>query len=78
MGEEVSLRERVFRELLLHPDYGPSDMARRLKANYNSVKAIYGKLCEEGFLLREGRGKYVLNIPRMILDLYDRLRRLEG
>ncbi len=78
MGEEVSLRDRVFRELLLHPDYGPSEMAKHLNANYNSVKAVYGKLCAEGFLVREGRGKYTLNIPRMILDLYERLKRLEG
>jgi len=78
LGEEVSLRERVFRELLLHPDYGPRDMARHLRAKYSTVSVIYSKLCEDGFLVRESRGKYSLNIPRFILDLYDRLKRLEG
>jgi Mn-dependent DtxR family transcriptional regulator len=72
-----TLKEDVFRSLFEHPDYGPTEMAALLKANYGSVKDAYNKLCSEGLLKRECRGYYSLNIPGILLDIYNRLERLE-
>jgi DNA-binding IclR family transcriptional regulator len=77
LTEEYTLREMVFRTFLKQPGLGPSEMAERLGANYNSVKAVYAKLSEEGLLMREGRGSYSPNVPVIILHLMDRVEALE-
>ncbi|MFQ6052795.1 MAG: hypothetical protein ACE5OO_01015 [Candidatus Bathyarchaeia archaeon] len=77
MSEEYTLREAVFRAFLENPVMGPSQMADHLGAKYNSVKAIFAKLCEEGLLSREGRGRYRPNIPGILLHLMDRVEALE-
>lgn len=82
MSEERTLKERVFRTFLSHPNFSPSDMADHLQINYNSVKAIYSKLFEEGLLQRESRGNYSPNMASIILHLMERIevleRKLEG
>lgn len=77
MTEEYTLREAVFRAFLEKPNLGPSEMALHLDANYNSVKAIFAKLCDEGLLRREGRGNYAPNTPGILLHLMDRIDALE-
>lgn len=72
-----TLREMVFKTFLRNPSLGPSEMAERLRANYNSVKAIYARLCEEGLLRREGRGNYSPNVPGILLHLLERVEVLE-
>jgi Mn-dependent DtxR family transcriptional regulator len=72
-----TLREMVFKAFLKNPSLGPSQMAERLKANYNSVKAIYAKLCEDGLLRREGRGNYSPNVSGILLHLLKRIEALE-
>ena len=72
-----SLMYRLFKALLQHPEYGPTEMASHLHANYNSVKVIYAKLCKEGFLKREKRGQYSLQVPNILFDLYSEIERLE-
>ena len=74
---EFSLRERVFRAFLKDPGMGPSEMAERLGAKYNSVKAAYARLSEEGLLRRAGRGSYEPNVPAILLQLMDRIETLE-
>jgi DNA-binding IclR family transcriptional regulator len=77
MAEKYTLRESVFRAFLENPNLGPSDMAKHLMANYNSVKAVFAKLSEEGLLNREGRGNYSPNITMILLHLMDRMEALE-
>lgn len=77
MSVDRTLKERVFRTFLSHPDFGPSDMADYLQTNYNSVKAIYSKLFEEGLLEREARGNYSPNMSNILLHLMDRIEALE-
>jgi Mn-dependent DtxR family transcriptional regulator len=77
MGEESTLKESVFRAFLEDPRSGPSEVAAKLNANYNSVKAVFSQLCGEGLLLREGKGTYTPNVPRILLHLLDRIRALE-
>lgn len=77
MAEKYTLREAVFRAFLENPNLGPSDMAKHLMANYNSVKAVFAKLSEEGLLNREGRGNYSPNITMILLHLMDRIEALE-
>lgn len=77
MTEDYTLREKVFRTFLEKPTLGPSEMTERLGANYNSVKAVYAKLYEEGILNREGRGNYVPNVTGILLLLLDRVEALE-
>lgn len=77
MGEEYTLRDSVFRTFLENPALGPREMAERLKANYNSVKAIYAQLYEEGVLNREGRGNYAPNVPKILVHLMNRIESLE-
>jgi len=77
MSNEKSLKETVFREFLKDPSLGPSEMAEKLGANYNSVKAAFAKLAEEGFLERPSRGNYEPNIAAILLDLIDRVTLLE-
>jgi len=77
MTEEYTLHETVFRTFLKDPSMGPSKMAGYLEANYNSVKAVFSKLYDEGLLDREGRGKYTPNVPQILLYLMDRIENLE-
>ncbi len=77
MNNEYTLRETVFRAFLANPNLGPKEMAAQLGAKYNSVKAVFAKLCEEGLLRREGRGNYAPNISMILLHLMDRIESLE-
>jgi DNA-binding IclR family transcriptional regulator len=77
MSNEISLKDSVFREFLKNPSLGPSEMTDKLGANYNSVKAAFAKLAEEGFLERPSRGTYQPNIAVILLDLMDRVAALE-
>lgn len=77
MSDKYSLKDRVFREFLRNQELGPSEMAEHLGAKYNSVKAAFAKLAEEGFLDRPGRGKYAPNYAAIILHLMDRIEALE-
>jgi DNA-binding transcriptional regulator YhcF (GntR family) len=52
-------------------------MAEHLGAKYNSVKAAYAKLSDEGLLMRRGRGSYSPNVPGILLHLMDRVEALE-
>jgi Mn-dependent DtxR family transcriptional regulator len=67
----------VFRSFLKNPNMGPSEMAEHLQAKYNSVKAIFSKLYEEGLLVREGRGNYSPNVTGIMLHLMDRIEKIE-
>ncbi|MDP6458800.1 MAG: hypothetical protein QGF78_05705 [Candidatus Bathyarchaeota archaeon] len=77
MKQDYSLKEQVFRTFLADPSLGPSEMTEKLGAKYNSVKAAYAKLCDEGKLKREGRGSYTPDLAGIILDLMDRVKTLE-
>lgn len=77
MTEDYTLREKVLRNFLENSKLGPSEMAEHLNANYNSVKSIYGKLCGERFLKREGRGNYEPDVYGIILNLMGRIEALE-
>jgi DNA-binding IclR family transcriptional regulator len=77
MSKEISLKDSVFREFLKNPSLGPSEMTEKLGANYNSVKAAFAKLAEEGFLERPSRGTYEPSIATILLDLMDRIAALE-
>lgn len=77
MTEGYTLRESVFRAFLENKAFGPTEMSEHLNANYNSVKAIYAKLTEEGLLKREGRGNYAPNFSGILLHLIDRVEALE-
>ncbi len=77
MKHDYSLKEQVFRTFLTDPSLGPSEMTEKLGAKYNSVKAAYAKLCDEGMLKREGRGSYTPDLSGILLDLMDRVEALE-
>ncbi|MDP7443985.1 MAG: hypothetical protein QGI87_06510 [Candidatus Bathyarchaeota archaeon] len=77
MKQDYSLKEQVFRTFLADPSLGPSEMTEKLGAKYNSVKAAYAKLCDEGKLKREGRGTYTPDLAGIILGLMDRVEALE-
>jgi predicted transcriptional regulator len=77
MPPKKSLKDEVFREFLRNPSLGPSEMTEKLNAKYNSVKAAFAKLAEEGFLERPSRGSYSPNHAAIILDLIDRVEKLE-
>ena len=77
MSEEHSLRDTVFREFLKNPSLGPQEMASKTGAKYNSVKAAFAKLAEDGLLQRTGRGSYEPNYAGITLYLLDRLEKLE-
>lgn len=66
MTKEYTIQESVFRAFLENPDLGPSDMAQHLQANYNSVKAAFLNLYNEGLLDRERRGNYLPNVPKIL------------
>jgi Mn-dependent DtxR family transcriptional regulator len=77
MTHGYSLKEKVFRTFLADPSLGPSEMTEKLGAKYNSVKAAYAKLSDEGMLKREGRGSYAPDLAGILLDLMDRVEALE-
>lgn len=77
MGDKYTLKERIFRAFLEDPTLGPGEMTELLGVKYNSVKAVYAKLCDEGFLRREGRGNYAANVTGILLNLMDRVEALE-
>jgi Mn-dependent DtxR family transcriptional regulator len=77
MSEEYSLRDSVFRAFLKNPELGPSEMTGLLGAKYNSVKAAFAKLAEDGLLSRSGRGNYEPNTAGILLHLLDRVEALE-
>jgi Mn-dependent DtxR family transcriptional regulator len=77
MKQDYSLKEHVLRTFLADPSLGPSEMTKKLGAKYNSVKAVYAKLCDEGMLKRERRGSYTPDVARILLNLMDRLETLE-
>ncbi|MGQ9679171.1 MAG: hypothetical protein ACUVV4_00145 [Candidatus Bathyarchaeia archaeon] len=52
-------------------------MSDKLGAKYNSVKAVFAQLSEDGLLARESRGNYSPNLPKLILFLMDRIEALE-
>ena len=56
MSSKQSLKDTVFKEFLKNPALGPSEMTEKLDAKYNSVKAAFAKLAEDGFLDRPSRG----------------------
>ncbi len=74
---DYSLKDQILRTFLLDPSLGPSEMAEKLGAKYNSVKAAFAKLCDEGMLKRVSRGKYAPDILRILLNLMDRINLLE-
>ena len=78
MANKLSLKDTIFREFLKNQSLGPSEMADKLDANYNSVKAAFAKLAEEGLLDRSGRGNYEPNLVGIVLSLMDRLEVLEN
>jgi len=78
MSEEYSLRDTVFREFLKNPNLGPAEMTTQLNAKYNSVKAAYAKLADDGLLLRTSRGNYEPNTAGILLHLLNRVERLEN
>jgi hypothetical protein len=77
MSEDYSLRDTVFREFLKNPSLGPAEMATKISAKYNSVKAAYAKLAEDGLLQRTGRGNYEPNFGLITIYILDRLEKLE-
>ncbi|MBA7597811.1 hypothetical protein ES703_04818 [subsurface metagenome] len=77
MTDEYTLREKVFRTFLKQPSLGPSEMAKHLGAKYNSVKAAYAKLSDEGLLMRRGRGSSSPNVSVILIHLMDRVEALE-
>ena len=77
MSEEYSLRDTVFREFLKDSSLGPAEMASKINAKYNSVKAAYAKLAEDGLLQRTSRGNYEPNYGRITVHLLDRIEKLE-
>jgi|GEM_PF-789436 len=77
MSSNQTLKDTIFKEFLKNPALGPSEMAEKLDANYNSVKAAFAKLAEDGFLDRPSRGTYEPSIPGIILDLIERVEALE-
>ena len=77
MSSKQSLKDTVFKEFLRNPALGPSEMAEKLDAKYNSVKAAFAKLAEDGFLDRPSRGTYAPSIPGILLDLIERVEALE-
>lgn len=77
MSSERSLRDAVLRSFLENPDLSLMEITERLGAKYNSVKAVFAQLSEDGLLIREGRGNYSPNLPKIILSLMDRIEDLE-
>jgi hypothetical protein len=77
MSKKITVKDNVLREFLRDPNLGPSEMAPKINAKYNSVKAAYAKLAVEGFLDRPSRGVYEPNISVILLDLIDRVEALE-
>ena len=71
------MKDTVFKEFLRNPTLGPSEMAEKLGAKYNSVKGAFAKLAEDGFLDRPSRGTYAPSISGILLHLIERVEALE-
>lgn len=78
MSDKVSLKKVIFQEFLKDPSLGPSDMANKIDAKYNSVKAVFAKLAKEGLLERPSRGEYVPNVNGILLQIIDRIEKIEN
>jgi Mn-dependent DtxR family transcriptional regulator len=78
MSDKVSLKEVIFQEFLKDPSLGPSEMAKKLGAKYNSVKAVFAKLTKEGLLERPRRGEYIPNINGILLQIIERIEDIEN
>lgn len=78
MSTKKTLKNNVFREFILDQSLGPKEMAKKLTANYNSVKAAFAKLVDEGLLERPSRGNYNMNIPSILIQFMDRIEALEN
>jgi Mn-dependent DtxR family transcriptional regulator len=77
MSRNQSLKDTIFKEFLRNPSLGPTEMADKLNAKYNSVKAAFAKLAEEGLLERSSRGSYEPSVPGILLNFMARLEVLE-
>jgi hypothetical protein len=77
MSKEITVKDKVLREFLKDPTLGSSEMALKINKKYNSVKAAFAKLVEEGFLNRVSRGVYEPNLSEILLDLINRVEALE-
>ena len=77
MSEDLSLKDKVFRNFLKDPNLGPEDMAKKLGAKYNSVKDAFARLAKEGLLQRSGRGNYEPSYAGIVIHLLDRIESLE-
>lgn len=77
MSSELTLKDAIFREFLKNQKFGPSEMSNHLGANYNSVKAAFAKLADEGLLDRPERGNYEPSFSGIILNLILRIEELE-
>ena len=78
MINKYTLKENVLRSFLKDPTLGPNEMTKALGFKYNSVKATYVKLCDEGLLKRESRGIYVPDVNGILLHIMDRIEALEN
>lgn len=77
MDSERPLKDAVLRSFLENPNISIVEMSDKLGAKYNSVKAVFAQLSEDGLLARESRGNYSPNLPKLILFLMDRIEALE-
>jgi predicted transcriptional regulator len=78
MSNKASLKDRIFQEFLKDPSLGPSEMAKKLDAKYNSVKAVFAKLTKEGLLERPSRGEYVPHVNGILLQIIERIENIEN
>lgn len=77
MQTNRSVKETILIEFLKNPALGPREMSAHLNEKYNTVKAAYAKLAEEGYLERRGRGNYRPNIPFTLITLMNKVSDLE-
>jgi hypothetical protein len=77
MSPVLTLKDKVFREFLKNSNFGPSEMTKHLNANYNSVKAAFAKLTEEGLIKRLERGIYEPCFSGIIFNLILRIEEIE-
>jgi Mn-dependent DtxR family transcriptional regulator len=77
MSEDLSLKDKVFRNFLQDPTLGPEQMAAKLDAKYNSVKDAFAKLARDELLQRSGRGNYEPNYAGIVIHLIERIEALE-
>lgn len=78
MTNKASLKDIIFQEFLKDPSLGPSEMAKKLDAKYNSVKAVFAKLTKEGLLERPSRGEYTPHVNGILLQIIERIENIEN